>query len=136
MAARNRQQQQGGRAVQRSSKIGRPRKAPHERRSASRFIRWTLAEDAYLREQAAQTKSGSVSEFVRRRALGLPVEVRQTKASARLIHELNAIGVNLNQISRNLNSGRRNARTVELESLMGKLSDVLDQVVEEFEPSA
>lgn len=114
---------------------GRPKKAEAERRVKQTNHRWTVAEDIHLREQA-RTAGLTVAEYVRRRALGLPVVVRHAPTDARLIHELNAIGVNLNQIARNLNADRVGApgsRVADLDELMSQLRETLNRAVDAFD---
>lgn len=111
---------------------GRPKLDDQERRCRPTYIRWTIAEYGTIQANAALA-SVSVSEYVRRRALDLPVVARQTKADARLVHELNAIGVNLNQISRNLNTGREGVRAVDLDDLLGQLRTVLGRAIEQLD---
>ena len=114
---------------------GRPKKAEAERRVKQTNHRWTVAEDIHLREQA-RTAGLTVAEYVRRRALGLPVVVRHAQTDARLIHELNAIGVNLNQIARNLNADRIGApgsRVADLDELMSQLRETLNRAVDAFD---
>lgn len=108
---------------------GRPRKAEHERRVKSLRADATIAEQQHVAEQARRA-GVSIGEYVRRRALGEPIVTRETRqADARLIHELNAIGVNLNQITRNVNSERLGAagsRLEDLDALQRQLRRVLD----------
>jgi len=78
---------------------GRPKKIEAERRCKQTNHRWTIAEDAFLREQAAAADL-SVAEFIRRRALLIPVVPPRKKVDARLLMELNAIGNNVNQLAR------------------------------------
>ena len=114
---------------------GRPKKAEHERRIASVRADVTLAEKAHVAE-LAKVAGISQGEFIRRRALGLPVVVREAKTDARLIHELNAIGVNLNQLTRNVNAERLGAagcRLSDLDALRRQLREVLDRALESFE---
>jgi hypothetical protein len=116
-------------------KGGRPKKAEHERRIASLRADVTLAEKAHVAD-LAKAAGVSQGEFIRRRALGLPVVVLEAKTDARLIHELNAIGVNLNQIARNVNADRLGApgsRLSDLEGLQRQLRDVLDRALESFD---
>lgn len=108
---------------------GRPKKAEAERRVKQTNHRWTVAEDTHLRQSAAAAQL-TVAEYVRRRALGLPVVARVSKADARLVHELNAIGVNLNQIAKLHNAGRVDTRTGELDALMRQLRATLDKAVD------
>ena len=108
---------------------GRPKKAEHERRIKSLRADVTLAEKAHVQDQA-RLAGMSEGEYIRRRALGLPVTVRQAKTDARLIHELNAIGVNLNQIARNQNAGRVGAGAVNLDELLRQLRATLDRAAD------
>lgn len=111
---------------------GRPKKAEHERRCKSLRADVTIAEQQHV---AAQAKAAGVSvgEYIRRRALGLPVVVREAKTDARLVHELNAIGVNLNQIAKLHNAGRVDTRTGELDELMRQLRQTLDKAVDQLD---
>lgn len=87
--------------------MARPKKQDHERRSARNEQRYTVAEFEWLNEQAA--KAGiTMTEFVRRRALSLPVRPAPSAQGVdpALVTELNRIGVNLNQVAKALNAGR------------------------------
>ena len=108
---------------------GRPRLDSSERRCRQTNTRWTIAEDQQLRANAASAGI-TVGEFVRRRALGLPVVARHARADARLVHELNAIGVNLNQLTKLGNAGWIGDRSAEFDELSRRLRAVLDRVVE------
>lgn len=112
--------------------MGRPRKAEGERRCKQTNHRWTIAEDAYLRRQA-QAADITVAEFIRRRALSQPVRAATAKTDARLLHELNAIGVNLNQLARNLNSGREGAHAVDWSVVEAELRCLIEKVGADFD---
>ena len=109
--------------------IGRPPLSEHERRSKQAKIRLTIAEHAHVSAQA-RAAGMSLAEFVRRRTLGEPVQPRASMADAKLLTELNAIGVNLNQIARNLNAERHSRHTSDLPALQARLNRVLSAVVE------
>ena len=116
-------------------RMGRPKKSDHERRTSSLRSGVTLAEKQHIRDQA-RAAGISEGEYIRRRCLGLPVVVRQGKTDARLVHELNAIGVNLNQIARNVNADRLGAsgsRLSDLDALTRQLRAVLDRAVESMD---
>ena len=86
--------------------MARPTKAPHEKRSASLPpVRVTQAELHSLQEQAEAVRL-SPSEFIRQRVLSGRITPPRSPAQASLIAELNRVGVNLNQIARQLNRGR------------------------------
>jgi len=108
---------------------GRPKKAVHDRRVVSMRADATLSEKQFVRDQS---KLAGISEadFIRRRVLGQPLVVRESRTDARLIHELNAIGVNLNQIARNLNSDRQGARAVDLDELGRLLRKTLHKALD------
>lgn len=86
--------------------IGRPRKAPAERR-AERLPapRVTVAERAFVEDQAARAGL-DLAEFCRRAVLRQRIMPRREAADDALIFELNKAGVNLNQIARAVNAGR------------------------------
>lgn len=86
--------------------MARPTKAPEEKRTA-KFppVRVTEAELYQLQEQADAARL-SVSEFIRQRVLSGRITPPRTRSQESLLTELNRIGVNLNQIARQLNRGR------------------------------
>lgn len=85
------------------AKGGRPRKAEDERRDvALPPIRVTAAEAAHVEDKAAAAGL-SLSDYIRRRALGGRIVARQTATDDRAIFELNRVGVNLAQIVKRLN---------------------------------
>ena len=87
-------------------KTGRPKLAADERRD-DRLpnIRVTAAERAYVEGQAARAGLPLV-EFCRRVILSRRIKAKMPEADARLVDELNAIGVNINQIAKRVNAGR------------------------------
>jgi len=112
-----------------SPRGGRPKKHKDERRVASTRTDLTLAEKQFIREQS-HLAGLSEAAFVRKRVLGLPVVVPKSYADARLLYELNSIGVNLNQIARNLNSGRQGIGAVNLDDLQKRLRVALDRTLD------
>lgn len=92
--------------------MARPKKQPHEQRTASTRADLTVAEKLYLSEQASRAGL-TEAEYVRRRALGHQVSPAPARADAALITEINRLGVemrawgvNLNQLTRDENAGR------------------------------
>lgn len=84
----------------------RPRKMPDERRDARLPApRLTSAELAFVAEQA-EAAGLDMAEYVRRRVLGQTVAPAQSLTDARMIYEVNRVGVLLNQIARAMNSDR------------------------------
>lgn len=80
-------------------KSGRNKLPADQRRSEMEVCRLTTSEKKTLRENA--NKAGlSVSDYLRRRALGHRIEQVKAQADASLISELNKIGVNVNQLAR------------------------------------
>lgn len=86
---------------QTENKGGRPKKAPEERRSLTHGLRLSPREKEEL-EQRAEKAGLSLSEYLRKRALGKPVK---TKVDGKALKEMNRIGVNLNQLARAANRG-------------------------------
>lgn len=113
-----------------SDDVARPRKTKAEQRSDRVGVRFTLAERAFLEEQALAS-GVTVTELVRRRALRLPAPPprvgKQSSVNAALVSELNRIGVNLNQLAYAANVGR--TERPHWERLSGELSRVLERLV-------
>ena len=120
---------------------GRPKKADHERRVRQPKIRLTIAEENHLRKRASDAGM-TFAEYVRERALG-PSPGPATSSTlaadgepgeklllARLLRELNAVGVNLNQLTRDYHSGRDGA--TDWQHVQDELSRVLAQVGDHF----
>ena len=79
--------------------MARPRLLEEERRTRTVGVRLTAGEAEALGEQARAAR-------LRRRALGQRVRVvEERRLGAEELRELNRIGVNLNQVARQLNSG-------------------------------
>lgn len=105
--------------------MGRPRKDEHEQRSDRTSVRFTTAEKAFVEEQAA--RAGMVpADFIRRRALGQPVQASPRRADASMLSELHRIGVNVNQLARATHMERDFVR--HWEAIEGELRDVLEKV--------
>ena len=94
--------------------MARPEKHDYEKRSETLRFRVTLAEKEHVLEQAAKVGQ-SITDYARNRTVGHvvtpsarpkfdPSTVAQLNEC---ILELKAWGNNINQIARNLNSGRR-----------------------------
>lgn len=115
--------------------MARPRKQPEEQRSERFTVRFTAAERVWLEQQAATAGIADIAKLIRRRTLGLPVQPSRSKADAALLAALNRCGVNLNQIARNLNSGRRERLDVDttIAELRGLIAQVIDDVPEDQE---
>lgn len=79
---------------------GRPKMKPGEGRTAQIHVLLTEAERERIRTWAADTQL-TVSDFVRRRALGRPILPRVDGEARR---QLRRIGVNLNQLARVANT--------------------------------
>jgi hypothetical protein len=111
--------------------VGRPRKSINEQRSERIGVRFTLAELSFLEAQAV-VNSTTITDLVRRRALKLPVTPprvgkKADSSNAALISELNRIGVNLNQLTHAVNSGRTDV--LHWEQLSTRLGQVLERLV-------
>lgn len=108
--------------------MGRPPKAPDERRTDRLPApRVTAAERVFVEQQAARA-GVEVSDYVRACALGRRIVSRRTTADERLLLEINRIGVNLNQIAARVNFTGRLAEDFAdtLEDVQGAMADVQD----------
>jgi predicted HicB family RNase H-like nuclease len=75
---------------------GRPRKDPADRRSHTHGLRLSPTEKAEL-EERAERAGLSMSEYIRRRALGKRVK---SAVDEEAVRQMQRVGVNLNQIAR------------------------------------
>lgn len=107
--------------------MARPKKSPGELRDAFLQIRLTDEERAEL-EQRAQLLGVTLSEFVRRRVLGMPLPpgVAEQRTRALLATALLRLGVNLNQVARHMNAGR--AAPADLAALIEDIRRHVDQL--------
>lgn len=86
--------------------MSRPRKNDDEKRSERLpGLRLTIAERIEL-ERKAEAAGVTVMEFQRAAIAGVKIAPAGPAPSGRLLVELNRVGVNLNQIARQLNRGR------------------------------
>ena len=87
--------------------MGRPKISPNERRDCQTKVLYTMRERAELEARAAAVGL-SLSEFIRRRTLGVPLPPQSADRQTRdkLATALLRIGVNLNQITKHMNAGR------------------------------
>jgi len=87
--------------------MGRPKLSPEERRDCQTTVLYTIQERAEL-ERRAHALGLSLSEYVRRRTLGVPLPPQSADRETRdkLATSLLRIGVNLNQITKHMNAGR------------------------------
>lgn len=113
---------------------GRPKKAEAERRLRRHNLRFTISEAQHV-ERLAAAASQPVTEYIRDKALASSPAPSADQPSrdlllARLLRELNAVGVNLNQIAHAHNAGR-DTRTG-WEPVQAELLRVLEKVGAEF----
>lgn len=109
--------------------MARPRKEPDERRDARLpAARLTLDERVFVDAQAAAAGL-STAEYIRRRVLGARVDPAPAAADERLLLELNRVGVNLNQIARNLNS-ERPVHRFDIEQTVSQLENIMVNIAE------
>jgi len=110
--------------------MARPKKPDHERRTQSMSVALTDAEKAQL-EQAARTYGLGLSEFIRRRILGvrLPAAIGDQQQAAEATAALLRLGVNLNQIARHTNAGRALPAGA-LSTLIERVNSAMDQLDE------
>lgn len=109
--------------------MARPRKDEQDARSAVAKLRLTQAERVQLQANAAAAGL-TVSEFCRRRVLGLPVVPVVSPADASLLSEINRIGVNVNQLAYAFNADREFRG--DWEAIRDEVTRVLDKVVQRY----
>ena len=87
--------------------MGAPRKSPDRKRDVRTAVMLTAIERAQL-EERAHACGLTLSEFVRRQALGraMPAASIDHRARSVLAAALLRLGVNLNQITKHMNTGR------------------------------
>ena len=83
--------------------MARPAKEPIEKRTHWLKFRINETERAQIGTMAEKTGL-SLSEYMRRMALNGHIEIRESQADFELIRALERIGVNLNQITKKLNT--------------------------------
>ena len=128
--------------TKKSPRGGRPKKADHERRVRPNYVRLTIAEQEHVEAKAAACGMHHI-DYIRERALGpLPgpgsssSDVSDEGAAsqaqvASLLRELNSIGVNLNQLTRDHHTGRTGAH--DWQQVQAELLRVLAAVGEQFQ---
>ena len=109
--------------------MARPKKEAAEARSLPFHGRLTPAEALTLKANAAAAGL-TVSEFCRRRILGLTVTPPAARADAALIAEVNRIGVNVNQLAHAFNADRMFRG--DWEAIRDEVARVLDTVAARY----
>lgn len=113
---------------------GRPKQTTDRAQTRHVGVRFTAAERAALDARAAAAGL-SLSDFIRAASLDAAPPRRRRKAdaegvlSAVELRELNAVGVNLNQIARALNFGTRQPINDELQAAIDALQSVFAKVL-------
>ncbi len=109
--------------------MARPGKEATEARSLPFHGRLTPAEGLTVRANAAAAGL-TVSEFCRRRILGITVTAPAARADAALIAEVNRIGVNVNQLAHAFNVDREFRG--DWETIRDELAHVLEKVAARY----
>lgn len=109
--------------------MARPKKQEHEKRTQQLKADVTLAEKEQIRERVAASGL-SEAEFIRQAVFDAEVTPPKGRVDAALISELSRIGSNVNQIARNLNSGRK--LTLNPEVVMAELRGTLEKVASAY----
>ena len=118
-----------GAAVSPGEMPDHPRPAPNRRRNICVSVRMTPAEKEAL-DRNAETAGLSRTEYLIRNALDKGVCVFGSKKQMdQLIHEVNKIGVNINQIAKVFNRGMIHTGTHQLEKLQKDFADLTDLVL-------
>jgi hypothetical protein len=105
--------------------MARPKTTDARRRARLGQFRMTAEEELSVKMNAAAAGL-SVSDFLRRRALGLTVTPPASRVDAALVSELNRIGVNVNQLAFAHNADREFKG--DWEAIRDQLSRVLEKV--------
>jgi N-acyl-L-homoserine lactone synthetase len=110
--------------------MARPKKPAHERRTESMRFSVTDFERAQI-EHAASAHGLGLSEFFRRRALGvrLPAAAVVSQQEAEATTALLRLGVNLNQIAKHVNAGR-GTPVAELSDIIARINSAMDALYE------
>lgn len=103
---------------------GRPRKDPADRRSKTHGLRLSPNEKAEL-EERAERAGLSLSEYIRRRALGKPVK---TAVDEEAVRQMQRVGVNLNQIAKRAHQQGVGAVKEEALSVVEELKKVVKKL--------
>ncbi len=109
--------------------MGAPMNSPEQRRDVRTAIMLTAIERAEL-EDRARAHGLTLSEFVRRQALGIvtPAAAIKTQSRSVLATALLRLGVNLNQITKHMNAGR--AESIQLPALIGDIRAHIDRLTQ------
>lgn len=112
-------------------KGGRYTDIPGEARDVVVFVRVTAAEKIAV-QRNADAAGLSVSEFVRRRSLNIPVVPPRARGDAAMLTELSAVGNNLNQLTKRVNAGDVRDIDDQLKLTLARLRKTLDVVTEAY----
>ena len=110
--------------------MARPKKPAQDKRDKMLAVYVTDMESIQI-EQAASMRGMGLSEFVRRRALGMrmPAGIVDRQAQAEATTALLRLGVNLNQIAKHVNAGRA-APVAELSDIIARVNAAMDALYE------
>lgn len=110
--------------------MARPKKPQHERRDQQMKFVVTGEERAEI-EQAAASRGLRLSEFFRRRSMGvrLPASGVDRQQAAEATVALLRLGVNLNQIAKHVNAGRTTP-VAELSDIIARINSTMDMLHE------
>ncbi|MEO1322259.1 MAG: plasmid mobilization relaxosome protein MobC [Pseudomonadota bacterium] len=113
--------------------MARPKKAETEKRTEQLNLRYTLDEKERIRVAAARAGLRP-SEYIRRRALNIPVPVKAANSAVdpALIVALNRIGNNVNQLALSVHRG--SDFQAYWRDIGGELQGVLSAALERFAP--
>ena len=102
--------------------MARPRKQPHEQRSASIRVSLTDAEKLFVQEQA-DAAGLSEAEYTRRRLLHRTVKIPTAQVNGKLLHDLNRIALGLQKlVQQNALPSPAQTATHELTELVDRLA--------------
>lgn len=96
-----------------------------ENRTHYKRIRLTQKESIII-EEKAKDSGLTISEYIRRAAIGKTIKKRRNLDSDKILYQLAKIGGNLNQLAKNANSGNYNKSEIDLatQELLNILQDM------------
>ena len=114
--------------------MGRPAKSPEERHTETVRVSLRPADLAQLQANAAKAET-TITDFVRAAALGHRFKVVESTApDFDTIHQLQRIGVNLNQIAKRMNQGQVVPEST-IDRAIAKLETLLTEWIVDDKPS-
>lgn len=118
------------------AKIGRPKQDATETRTRRVAVCLTEAERLELDDRATKAGFATLSDYIRAQSLSAPLKTHRPHKAGGVFNAedrraLAAIGNNLNQIARVMNSGRAHVMQEEMQAALGELHRLFDRYLPE-----